>query len=99
LITQIKNYKSPGYDEISVDMTKAVGKIGKQWLCHFLRKIWIEKRILEDWYKEIIVPVYKKGDRKQCGNHRRIELLCQIFKINERILVNKMTLEIKGKLA
>jgi hypothetical protein len=62
-----------------------------------LRKVWIEKRIPEDWYKGIIVPNYK-GDRKQHGNYRGITLLCQTFKIYERIFVNKMRVEIKGKL-
>jgi hypothetical protein len=39
------------------------------------------------------------GDRKQCGNNRKIMFLCQIFKIYERIRANKMMKEIKKKLA
>lgn len=36
---------------ISINMTKVVGPVGAQWLYQVLRKIWIEKRIPEDWYK------------------------------------------------
>jgi hypothetical protein len=45
-------------------MTKAEGPIGMQWLYQVLRKIRIENRIPEDWCRGIIVPIYKKGDRK-----------------------------------
>jgi hypothetical protein len=64
-----------------------------------LKKIWTENRIPDDWYKRITVPIYKKGDMEQYGNHKGITFLCQTLKIYERILVYKMTLEIKGKLA
>jgi hypothetical protein len=79
-------------------MIKAVGPVGTQWLCCVLRKIWIENKISEDWYKQVIVPIYKKGDVKHCGNYRGITLSCPTFKIY-RILVKKIILEIKGRLA
>jgi hypothetical protein len=41
-ITKMKNSKSQGYDEISVDMIKAARPIWTQWLYWVLRKIWIE---------------------------------------------------------
>jgi hypothetical protein len=46
-ITQMKNNKSPGYNEISVNMIKAAGPIGTQWLVWVLRKICIENNIRE----------------------------------------------------
>jgi hypothetical protein len=35
--------------------------------------------------------------RRETGNYRGITLLCQKFRLYEKILVNKITLEIKGK--
>lgn len=49
---------------ISINMTKVVGPVGTQWLYQVLRKIWIEKRMPEDWYKGIILSIYMKGDMK-----------------------------------
>jgi hypothetical protein len=98
-VRQMKNNKSWGYDELTTDIIKAAGPIGIQWLYQVLRRIWIENKILGNCCKETVVPIYKKGDRKQCRNYRAITLLCQTFKICERILTNKMIKEIKGKLA
>jgi hypothetical protein len=96
---KMKNNKFPGYNELTTGMIKAARPIGIQWLYQVLRIIWTENKIPEDWYKEIIIPIYEKGDRKQCGNYRGITLLCQTFKIYNRILKNKMIKETKGELA
>jgi hypothetical protein len=79
-------------------MINATGPIGTQWLYQVLWRTWTENRIPDDWYIGIIVPVYKKGDHKLCGNYRGIMLLCHTLKIYERILANKMIKENKGKL-
>jgi hypothetical protein len=89
VVRQMKNNKSPGYDELTTNVIKAAGPIGVQWLYQVLRRIWTENNIPEDWCKGIIVLMYKKGDRKQCGNYRGIMLLCQTSKIYERIFANK----------
>jgi hypothetical protein len=86
---QMKNNKSPGYDESTTDMIKAALPLRTGWLNQFLRRIWTKNKIPEGWYKAIIVSIYKKGDRKQCENYGRIMLLCQIFKIYKRILATK----------
>jgi hypothetical protein len=41
-VRQIKNNKSPGYDELT-DMIKAAEPIRTQWLYKVLRRIWTEK--------------------------------------------------------
>jgi hypothetical protein len=46
-------------------MVKAPGPVGTQQLYQVLRRIWTEGRIPENWYKGIIIPIYKGGDRKQ----------------------------------
>jgi hypothetical protein len=61
---QMKNNKSPGYAELTTDMIKAAGPIGTQWLYQVLRRIWTENRIPGEWYKGIIIQIYKKGERK-----------------------------------
>ena len=38
-------------------------------------QIWENEEIPKDWKDAIIVPVFKNGRRKDCGNYRRISLL------------------------
>lgn len=44
----------------------------------------IDKRGLEE--KVGILPIYKKGDSRECSNYREISLLRIMLKIYERIL-------------
>ena len=40
-------------------------------------QIWETEEIPKDWKDGIIVPVFKKGRRKDCGNYRGIFLFSQ----------------------
>ena len=51
-------------------------------------QIWETEEIPKDWKDGIIVPVFKKGRRKDCGNYRGISLLSIAEKILARILLN-----------
>ena len=42
------------------------------------------------WKESIIVPVYKKGDKTDCSNHRGI-YLSSTYKILSSILLSKLT--------
>ena len=46
--------------------------------------------IPKDWKDGIIVPVFMKGRRKDCGNYRGISLLSTAEKILTRILFNRL---------
>ena len=45
----------------------------------------------KDWKDGIIVPVFKKGRRKDSGNYRGISLLSTSEEILARILLNRLT--------
>jgi hypothetical protein len=75
VIMQIKNTKSPEYDELTTDMIKAARPIGTQWLYHVLKRIWTENKIPKDWYKRTIIPICKKIDRKKIWKYTGIMFL------------------------
>ncbi|KAI5754231.1 hypothetical protein M8J77_006965 [Diaphorina citri] len=86
----IKTGKSPGCDEISGEMIKSSGMVGKHWLYRLFKKIWEEKSVPREWKKGIIIPLFKKGDRKKCANYRGITLTSQVAKLYERIIERKI---------
>ena len=57
-----------------------------------------QKCVPEDWKKGVIIPVFKKGDKKVCDNYRGITLISQIAKVLERILERRMRRKVEEEL-
>jgi hypothetical protein len=49
-----------------------------------------EEELPQHWKESIIVPVYKKGDKTDCGNYRGIPLLPTTYKTLSSILVSRL---------
>ena len=83
---RIKSGKAAGEDEIRPEMLKALTEEGILWLtraCQVARKFGKTPR---DWQTGVIIPIFKKGDRKQCTNYRRISLLSLPGKVYAKCL-------------
>lgn len=98
-LRKMKHGKSPGHDKITTEMIKKMGIEGKNILLTMYNKIFKEEKIPKDWELGQIVPIYKKGNNKQCSNYRGITLLSVPLKIYERILENKLRKVIEPTLA
>jgi len=57
-----------------------------------------KSEIADKWGNAIICPVYKKGDKSECGNYRGISLLPHITKIYERFLERRLRTCVEEKL-
>ena len=74
-IKRIKSGKAAGEDEIRPEMLKALTGEGILWLtrvCQVAKKF---GKTPQDWQTGVIIPIFKKRDRKQCTNYRGISLL------------------------
>ena len=74
-IKEIKSGKAAGEDEIRPEMLKALTGEGILWLPRVCQVAWKFGKTLRDWQTDVIVPIFKKGDRKQYTNYRGIYLL------------------------
>lgn len=97
-IDKMKGGRAPGVDEVSIEMVKAAGEVGKRWLYRVMRVIWNEKKTPEDWKKRLIVPIFKKGSRKECKNYRGVTLIPHCAKVYEKILESRIRAKVEKEL-
>jgi len=53
--------------------------------------IWRKEELSKEWKTSIIVPIYKKGDKSDCNNYRRISLLPTCYKVLSNILLTRLS--------
>ena len=53
--------------------------------------IWKKKELPEEWKKSIILRIYKKGDKTDCGNYKGISLLSNVYKHLFNTLSSRLT--------
>ena len=74
-IKGIKSGNTAGEDEIRPEMSKALTGEGILWLTRVYKVAWKLGKTPKDWQLGVIIPIFKKGDRKQCTNYREISFL------------------------
>jgi hypothetical protein len=90
-IEKLKRHKSPGIDQIPVELIKAGGRIIRSEIHKLINSIWNKEELPEQWQELIIVPIYKQGDKTDCSNYRGISLLSTTYKILSNILPSRLT--------
>jgi hypothetical protein len=73
-IGKLKSYKSQGTDNIPAELIKAGGETLYSEIHRLICCIWNKEELPQQWKESIIVPIYKKGDKTDCNNYRRISL-------------------------
>jgi hypothetical protein len=81
----LKNYKSPGSDQIPAELIEAGGEMLLSAIHKLVNSIWNEEELPDQWKESIIVPIHKKGDKTDCNNYRGISLLSTSYKKLYRI--------------
>lgn len=89
-VKRMKKGRAAGVDEVTIEMVTAAGEIGMQWFYRVVRAIWKEMRTPGEWKKAVIVPIFKKGNKKECQNYRGISLMCQSAKVYEKIIERRL---------
>ena len=67
-IEKLKSHKSPGFDQIPVEFIKASGRRICCVSHQLFNSVWNKEELPEKWKESIIVPIYKKGEKKDCSN-------------------------------
>ena len=85
-IEKIKSHKSPGIDQITVELTKPIRCEDRKLII----SIWNKEELPEEWKESIMVPIYKKGDKTYYCNYRGISLLPTTYKLLSNILLSRL---------
>jgi len=78
-IGKLKRQKSPSTDQFPAELIKAGGRTIRSETHKFINYIWNKEELPEEWKESISVPIYKKGDKRDCGNYRGISLFTGFF--------------------
>jgi hypothetical protein len=86
VIRNLKNNRGSGEDSITSELIKCGCR--KPWnrIHELIATIWEAEQMPQEWGTGIICPIYKHGDKLECGNYRGISLLNVTYKIFTNIL-------------
>ena len=99
VLNSLDPHKSTGIDGIGPKILKHCALFLFKPL-HFLYTLSLQKHILPtDWRIHSIVPIFKSGDKSLANNYRPISLLCNISKVMERLVYNKIISHISSHIS
>ena len=90
-VRSLKPGKAVGIDEIRPEMLKALDAGGIEWLTRVFGVAWRTGRVPSDWQTGVVVPIFKKGDQRECSNYRGITLLSLPGKAYSKVLQSRLT--------
>ncbi|KAK3525229.1 hypothetical protein QTP86_024952 [Hemibagrus guttatus] len=82
--------KAPAVDEIHPEYLKSLDVVGLSWLTRLCNIAWQSGTVPLDWATGVVVPLFKKGDRRVCSNYRGITLLSLPGKVYSRVLERRV---------
>ncbi|TWW77032.1 R2DM Retrovirus-related Pol polyprotein from type II retrotransposable element [Takifugu flavidus] len=86
VVKKLLGGKAPGVDEIRPEYLKALDVVGLLWLTRLCNIAWTLGAVPLDWQTGVVVPLFKKGDRRVCSNYRGITLLSLPGKVYSGVL-------------
>ena len=90
--------KAPGVDEVHPEFLKALDVVGLSWLTRLCNIAWTSETVPLDWQTGVMVPLFKKGDRRVCSNYRGITLLSLPAKVYSGVLERRIRRTVESRI-
>ena len=98
-IRVLKNGKAPGLDDVQTELIKQFGPMARDWLLRFFNNCTETKKIPKLWRQAKVVALLKPGkDTSVANSFRSISLLCNTYKLFERLILNRIAEHVDAKL-
>jgi hypothetical protein len=65
----LKNYKSPGSEEIPAELIQGGGEMLLCEIHKLINSVWNKQELRNQWKESVSVPVHKKSDKTDCNNY------------------------------
>nr|XP_049578940.1 vacuolar protein sorting-associated protein 4A isoform X1 [Syngnathus scovelli]XP_049578941.1 vacuolar protein sorting-associated protein 4A isoform X1 [Syngnathus scovelli]XP_049578942.1 vacuolar protein sorting-associated protein 4A isoform X1 [Syngnathus scovelli]XP_049578943.1 vacuolar protein sorting-associated protein 4A isoform X1 [Syngnathus scovelli]XP_049578944.1 vacuolar protein sorting-associated protein 4A isoform X1 [Syngnathus scovelli]XP_049578945.1 vacuolar protein sorting- len=98
VVKKLLGGKAPGVDEIRPEFLKALDVVGLSWLTRLYNVAWTSGTVPLDWQTGVVVPLFKKGDRRVCSNYRGITLLSLPGKVYSGVLERRVRREVEPRI-
>ena len=90
LASVLKKIKASGLDKISGKLLKAAGSSIIESLTYLFNLVLNTGTFPDDMKFAKITPIYKSGEKTDCGNYRPISVISTVAKILEKIIYNQI---------
>jgi hypothetical protein len=90
VLKKVKASKAPGLDKISSKLLKAAGDSIIESLMYLFNLVLNTGIFPDDMKLAKVTPIYKSGERTNCGNYRPISIILVVAKILEKIIYNQI---------
>ena len=94
-ISEMKEGKAVGVDEIPAEMLKSLGEKAMQELCDICQSMYEEGKLPDDFTRIAMLPLPKKTNAVNCSDYGTISLICHASKIMLKVLTKRI--EAKAK--
>ncbi|XP_030847026.1 uncharacterized protein LOC115926449 [Strongylocentrotus purpuratus] len=90
-IDSLKNGKAAGLDDIRTEQIKHFGHNTQEWLLSLFDNCVTLSQLPKIWRKARVIAILKPGkDPNEAKSYRPISLLCHLFKLFERLILNRL---------
>jgi hypothetical protein len=94
-IEEMKGNKAVGVDEIPAEFLKNLGPKGMQAIVKICKEMYEQGVWPEEFAKVVMIPIPKKTNAIECGDHRTISLICHASKIMLKILTKRIEYKVQ----
>ena len=90
VLSELQTSKSCGPDKISATLLKNFCEISAHYLTLIYNCSLVTGIFPDDWKLARVSPIYKSGDKQQCGNYRPISVLSVAAKVFEKLVSDQL---------
>jgi hypothetical protein len=90
-INKLKDKPSCGLDQVNTMIIKAGGELLVVALWHIINTSILSGQVPKKWKEAKIIPLFKKGDAKECANYRPVSNLSVMSKVLEMVVNSQIS--------